>query len=309
MVGRTHGQPGAPITFGFKAASWADEIRRHLDRLKRGPTPLAGRPAGRFGGRPGLLRRPTAWRCGPGSAPRWGWPIRASRGSRRATAWSSSPSCWPRSAGPWPASAARSTSCSGPRSASSGNRPRPGAVSSITMPHKRNPERSEHLDTLARLVRANAGAMLEAMVQQHERDGRGWKTEWVALPEVCLLQRRRVAAHHRDPVGPRGRHRADGGQRGGPVRFHQLRAGAGRPVSPAGQAPGPGPDATGAATGGLGPPRRRLGPGLDRPGRHGRGREPRPPGARRRRRRWPWWTRSCGATEPPAAAECETWPA
>ena len=62
-----------------------------------------------------------------------------------------------------------------------------GAVSSITMPHKRNPERSEHLDTLARLVRANAGAMLEAMVQQHERDGRGWKTEWIALPEVCLL--------------------------------------------------------------------------------------------------------------------------
>jgi adenylosuccinate lyase len=65
--------------------------------------------------------------------------------------------------------------------------PGPRAVSSITMPHKRNPERSEHLDTLARLVRANAGALLEAMVQQHERDGRGWKTEWIALPEVCLL--------------------------------------------------------------------------------------------------------------------------
>jgi adenylosuccinate lyase len=24
-------------------------------------------------------------------------------------------------------------------------------------------------------------------VQQHERDGRGWKAEWVAFPEVCLL--------------------------------------------------------------------------------------------------------------------------
>ena len=30
-------------------------------------------------------------------------------------------------------------------------------VGSITMPHKRNPERSEHLDTLARLTRAHAG--------------------------------------------------------------------------------------------------------------------------------------------------------
>jgi adenylosuccinate lyase len=29
--------------------------------------------------------------------------------------------------------------------------------------------------------------MTEAMAQQHERDGRGWKAEWVALPEACLL--------------------------------------------------------------------------------------------------------------------------
>ena len=60
-------------------------------------------------------------------------------------------------------------------------------VGSITMPHKRNPERSEHLDTLARLARAQAGVMLEAMVQIHERDGRGWKAEWPAFPELCLL--------------------------------------------------------------------------------------------------------------------------
>jgi adenylosuccinate lyase len=25
------------------------------------------------------------------------------------------------------------------------------------------------------------------MVVGHERDGRGWKAEWIALPEVCLL--------------------------------------------------------------------------------------------------------------------------
>ena len=60
-------------------------------------------------------------------------------------------------------------------------------VGSITMPHKRNPEGSEHLDTLARLVRANAGVLMEGMVVGHERDGRGWKAEWSALPETCLL--------------------------------------------------------------------------------------------------------------------------
>jgi len=33
MSGRTHGQPGLPITFGFKAAIWADELDRHIHRL------------------------------------------------------------------------------------------------------------------------------------------------------------------------------------------------------------------------------------------------------------------------------------
>jgi adenylosuccinate lyase len=64
---------------------------------------------------------------------------------------------------------------------------RPGVVGSITMPHKRNPEASEHLDTLARLSRSSAAVLLESMVQVHERDGRGWKAEWAAFPEVCLL--------------------------------------------------------------------------------------------------------------------------
>jgi adenylosuccinate lyase len=62
-----------------------------------------------------------------------------------------------------------------------------GQVGSITMPHKRNPELSEHLGTLARVVRANATLALEGMVHEHERDGRAWKTEWLVLPEACLL--------------------------------------------------------------------------------------------------------------------------
>ena len=62
----------------------------------------------------------------------------------------------------------------------------PTGVSSITMPHKRNPEMSEHVVTLSRLVRASAAVMLEGVDQVHERDGRGWKAEWVAFPEVFL---------------------------------------------------------------------------------------------------------------------------
>jgi adenylosuccinate lyase len=40
---------------------------------------------------------------------------------------------------------------------------------------------------LARVVRANAGVTLEGMVALHERDGRGWKAEWLVLPEACQL--------------------------------------------------------------------------------------------------------------------------
>jgi 3-carboxy-cis,cis-muconate cycloisomerase len=34
IAGRTHGQHAVPITFGFKAASWADELRRCAKRLR-----------------------------------------------------------------------------------------------------------------------------------------------------------------------------------------------------------------------------------------------------------------------------------
>ena len=89
-----------------------------------------------------------------------------------------------------------------------------GTVGSITMPHKRNPEGSEHLDTLARLVRANAAVLLEGMVGGHERDGRGWKAEWVALPEVCLLTAAALQRRRRPAGGPGGRRRGDAGQPG-----------------------------------------------------------------------------------------------
>jgi len=34
MAGRTHGQQALPITFGYKVAIWASEVRRHIERVK-----------------------------------------------------------------------------------------------------------------------------------------------------------------------------------------------------------------------------------------------------------------------------------
>ena len=186
MPGRTHAQPGAPISFAFKLATWADELGRHLERVHEGrrrwSTVQLGGAVGTLGfyGEVGpALRARFAERLGladPGIA----WFTSRDRISEFA---------------------AVMTSITGTL-ARIGNevmelqRPEIGelreavtadVVGSIMMPHKRNPEYSEHLDTLARLVRANTAVLMEGQVQLHERDGRPWKAEWVALPEVCLL--------------------------------------------------------------------------------------------------------------------------
>ncbi|HEY7700383.1 MAG TPA: lyase family protein, partial [Vicinamibacteria bacterium] len=52
MAGRTHGQHAIPVTFGFKAAAWLDELLRHEERLAESrPRVLVGE----FGGAVGTL--------------------------------------------------------------------------------------------------------------------------------------------------------------------------------------------------------------------------------------------------------------
>jgi len=186
MVGRTHGQPGAPITFGWKAASWADEIRRHLDRLRQGaPRWLVGQLGGGVGtlaalGPAGLAVR--ARFCAElGLAdPGISWLTARDRIAEVGATFAMI-------AGTLARIGTEVYELQRPEIGELGEPITEGVVGSITMPHKRNPERSEHLDTLARLVRANSAVLLEGMVGTHERDGRSWKAEWVALPEVCLL--------------------------------------------------------------------------------------------------------------------------
>ena len=186
MLGRTHGQPGSPITFGFKAASWADEIRRHMERLRQGaPRWLVGQLAGAVGtlaffGESGLAVRASFCRRLGLMEPAVSWLVSRDRIAEFVHLLAMLTATLARIG-------TEVYELQRPEIGELRERSRPDAVGSITMPHKRNPEVAEHLVTLSRLVRAQAGVVLEGMVQEHERDGRGWKAEWSAFPESCLL--------------------------------------------------------------------------------------------------------------------------
>jgi 3-carboxy-cis,cis-muconate cycloisomerase len=70
----------------------------------------------------------------------------------------------------------------------------PGRGSSSTMPQKRNPVACNFIIACASIARQNAAALMEAMVQDHERASGPWMIEWVALPEVFLAAA--GALHH-----------------------------------------------------------------------------------------------------------------
>ena len=57
---------------------------------------------------------------------------------------------------------------------------------SSSMPHKRNPEKSERVCGLARILRGNATAALENIALWHERDISQSSVERVILPDSCL---------------------------------------------------------------------------------------------------------------------------
>ena len=185
MAGRTHGQIGLPITFGFKAAIWTMEVRRHRVRLAEiAPRLDIGQLAGGVGSLSSLgpraleLQKALLAKLGL-NAPAISWTT-----ARDTLA-------------EWFNLLALIASTGDKIGHEMYNLQRPeidevsegfvpGTVGSITMPHKRNPESSEHLGTLARVIRHNASLIAESLVHDHERDGRSWKTEWVVLAETCL---------------------------------------------------------------------------------------------------------------------------
>jgi adenylosuccinate lyase len=185
MAGRTHGQIGLPITFGFKTAIWAMEVRRHRQRLLDLASRMdIGQLAGGVGSLSSLgtnaleLQKSFMQRLGL-NAPLISWTTARD------------------SLAEWFNLLALIASTGDKIGQEVYNLQRTeigevsegfvtGTVGSITMPHKRNPEISEHLGTLARVIRHDASLISESLVHDHERDGRSWKAEWAVLAETCL---------------------------------------------------------------------------------------------------------------------------
>jgi 3-carboxy-cis,cis-muconate cycloisomerase len=63
----------------------------------------------------------------------------------------------------------------------------PGRGSSSTMPQKRNPISSVYITAQTAMVKQLVAALLEAMVEDHERATGPWEIEWIALPEIFML--------------------------------------------------------------------------------------------------------------------------
>ncbi|MCZ7572570.1 MAG: adenylosuccinate lyase family protein [Ardenticatenaceae bacterium] len=186
MAGRTHGQPGLPITFGFKVAVWMREIRRHIERLKElRPRLAVGQLSGGVGslssfGEVGLeLQERFLHRLGL-QPPDIAWDTTRDTLAEFLNVLALIASTFDKIG------------------QEVYNLQRPelgevregfvrGVVGSITMPHKRNPEIAEHLGTLARLIRHHAAALTESLVHDHERDGRSWKAEWATIPPACVM--------------------------------------------------------------------------------------------------------------------------
>jgi 3-carboxy-cis,cis-muconate cycloisomerase len=185
MAGRTHLQHALPVTFGYKAAVWLSALDRHADRLcELRPRVLLAQ----FGGAAGTLASlgngeesletraalaselalgdpPITWhvtRDGIAETVQMLALLLGSLGKIALDVMLMSATEFGEAAEPFVA----------------------GRGSSSTMPQKRNPISCELILAAAKVLRQQAGLVLDAMVTDFERATGPWHAEWIAVPEA-----------------------------------------------------------------------------------------------------------------------------
>jgi len=186
QAGRTHGQHALPITFGYKVAVWASEIKRHLQRIRQfSPRVFQGQFAGAVGtlasiGAPGFKLQKLMFADLRLAVPEIAWHVARDTMAEVVFVYAMIGSTLTQVC----------NEIVGLQRTEVSEVEEPfhmGKVGSSTMPHKRNPMMSEGVIALSKLIHAQVGPALVDMIAENERDQRGWMAEWSFLPETCCL--------------------------------------------------------------------------------------------------------------------------
>jgi len=184
IVGRTHGVHAEPTTFGLKVAVWYVEAGRNLERLRRARDVVAvGKLSGAVGNFAHVdpeIEDEVCRELGLQPAPVSTQVVQRDRHAEFCTTLAIAAASLEKIA----------LEVRGLQRTEVLEAQEPfaeGQKGSSSMPHKRNPELSERICGLSRVIRSNAQAALENVALWHERDISHSSVERVILPDSTIL--------------------------------------------------------------------------------------------------------------------------
>ncbi len=183
-VGRTHGVHAEPTTFGLKAAVWYVEAGRNLDRLRRAREAVAvGKLSGAVGNFAHVdpdVEEEVCWALGLTPEPVSTQVVQRDRHAEFCALLAVVAASLEKIA----------LEVRGLQRTEVLEAQEPfaeGQKGSSAMPHKRNPELSERICGLARVLRGHVQAALENVALWHERDISHSSVERIVLPDATIL--------------------------------------------------------------------------------------------------------------------------
>ena len=198
MAGRTYGQHAAPITFGYRVATWAmgiaDAVEQLIPAVDRAMILSYGGPVGTLGGfeeHGPMVRAAIAAELGLGLVE---GPWHTARARRAALGHALAVLIG--AVGKMARDVADQVSTEVGELAEPYL---PGRGGSSAMPHKRNPVSATVILAAASLSRGPASELLDAMIAAGERPAGAWMAEWSALPRLfgyasgAFVEARRLA--------------------------------------------------------------------------------------------------------------------
>ena len=183
MMGRTHGVHAEPVTFGLKLALWWDEMRRNRERLLQARATMAfgkiSGPVGTHATVPPSIESAVCERLGLSPAPISNQVLQRDRHAQFVTTLALIAASLEKFA-----TEVRSLQRTEIREVAEWF-PK-GQPGSSSMPHKRNPELSERVCGIARLIRGYAVTALENVALWGERDISHSSAERIILPDSSM---------------------------------------------------------------------------------------------------------------------------